>query len=310
MSKRQNFENTAAANSPELQETLQQLNYLRHHESPRAFRKDLALANETLQRDGVLPDTRLVTSRHGFQLRAQRGQHNGEADNPPAPENYVRSQRGGYTPAAYTPTDYAPGFTPANYAPDGYGAPDPAGRRGMAGRNPYLYSRSDFDQQRYGNMPPEEQGSGVHYGEYKHRSRGFDPESTSYDGAHGTTFERARQNARIVAEVARRRGIPEDLAVATMLVESRGNERARGDHGHSIGLMQLNDRGEGYGVSYADKIDPVTNSDIALSEFQRRQGMYADYGDWAAGAQRPKNPRRYAQKIREMLPYAQRILET
>jgi hypothetical protein len=67
-----------------------------------------------------------------------------------------------------------------------------------------------------------------------------------------------------VVEVAKEKGIDPVLAVATMLVESGGDNRAVGDGGHSIGLFQLHDQGQGAGMSSADRQDPRRNAEVAL----------------------------------------------
>jgi hypothetical protein len=300
MSKRPYLENTSTQ-PRELHEALTELRYLRHHEIPSAFRRDLAVANQDLQRQGVLPNMEIVATRHGLKVRREPGRYGNE----PAANN------GMYAPDSSAPmldTAGRRGFSGRNnngmYAPDS-GTPmlDPAGRRGLSGRG-NGYPRGDLDQQRYGNIQPTEPS----YAGSNRGLAGLDFNATSYSGARGSSYERAYKNAQIVAEVARQKGVPEDLAVATMLVESRGNERAKGDHGHSIGGFQLNDHGEGKGYSYAQKIDIAFNANVALSEFQRRQGWYKDEGEWAAGSQRPKHPHRYAERVTAMLPYARALL--
>ena len=70
----------------------------------------------------------------------------------------------------------------------------------------------------------------------------------------------------IIAEVAREKGVPVTLALAIAQVESGLNPDAIGDGGHSVGLFQLNDRGEGAGMSVADREDPRRNAEIALTQ--------------------------------------------
>jgi hypothetical protein len=316
MSKRPHLENPGSR-QPEVQEALGELRYLRHHENRGQFQRDLSRANEDLKTAGLIPHMEIVATHHGVQLRPERGHGNEAGNEPTGDEGRLGQDSGGRIPTGrgMSTSDNRGIFSPDGrgifsiFSPGGTGPLDPAGRHGISGRN-NGYPRGDLDDQRYGNTEPTDPRYAGH-GSGRGRSlAGLDFNATSYSGAHGSSYERAYRNAKIVAEIAREKGVPEDLAVATLLVESRGNERAKGDHGHSIGGFQLNDRGEGAGYSYAQKTDIAFNANVALSEFQRRQGWYADQGDWAAGSQRPKYPHLYAKKIRAMLPYARTLLES
>jgi hypothetical protein len=321
MSKRAHFENTQPV-SPELQETLRELNFIRHHESPRAFRKDLASANSDLQNKGVLGNLEIVPTHHGLKLKPHHDQSSGDSTNDPAKADsnsrvaFNPGGRGMFNPGAAI---FGPGglFNPSG----DNGTPDAAGRRGLGGRSGLYgsngidsrnnlygssgrYGHSDLDEQRYGNMPP------VGESDDRHHRHSFDYGGRSYSGAKGSTHELAKYNANIVAQIARQMGIDPLTAVATMLVESRGNHKAEGDHGASIGLFQLNKNGEGYGLSRAQKEDPYFNTQVALSEFQRRQGQYGSPGEWAAASQRPKHKHQYAVLVNSYLPYAESLLKT
>jgi murein DD-endopeptidase MepM/ murein hydrolase activator NlpD len=109
----------------------------------------------------------------------------------------------------------------------------------------------------------------------------------------------------IITSVAQSLGIPADLALATAYVESKFNPAAIGDSGHSVGLFQLHDQGEGYGMSVAQREDPATNARVALTEFARvraaNPGIVNNPGLWAAMAQRPADQALYAQLVNSAL---------
>lgn len=74
---------------------------------------------------------------------------------------------------------------------------------------------------------------------------------------------RARRNARIIEQEARKAG-GDDRLVAAMIVnawrESSLNDTIDwGDSGHSIGLFQLNDWGAGHGLTVEYRLDPYNN---------------------------------------------------
>jgi hypothetical protein len=315
MSKRPHLEDPGSR-QPEVQEALGELRYLRHHENRGQFQRDLTRANEDLKTAGLIPHMEIVATHHGVQLRQEGGRGNGAGNEPTGDDGRLGPDSIGRIPTGrgMSTSDNRGIFSPDGrgifsiFSPGGTGTLDPAGRHGNSGRDGH--ARSDLDNQRYGNTEPTEPANAGYGGSHRRSLAGLDFNATSYSGARGSSYERAYRNAKVVAEIARQKGVPEDLAVATLLVESRGNERAKGDHGHSIGGFQLNDRGEGRGYSYAQKTDIAFNASVALSEFQHRQGWYRDPGDWAAGSQRPKNPHRYAEKIRAMLPYARTLLES
>ena len=107
----------------------------------------------------------------------------------------------------------------------------------------------------------------------------------------------------IIAEVAREKGVPVTLALAIAQVESGLNPDAIGDGGHSVGLFQLNDRGEGAGMSVADREDPRRNAEIALTQVANvlKSNPNMSWGDIAAAAQRPKDRAGYAAKINQIV---------
>ena len=136
--------------------------------------------------------------------------------------------------------------------------------------------------------------------------------STSTSNTSGSTAAGAPgdkvSNAKIVAEVARQKGVDPVTAVACMLVESGGSNAATGDNGSSFGLFQLHRGGELGNMSEADARDPRRNAETALSVFAANQGKYSDPGQLAAASQRPADREGYARKVDAMLPEARRLL--
>jgi hypothetical protein len=116
------------------------------------------------------------------------------------------------------------------------------------------------------------------------------------------------QNVRTVAQIAQSLGVDPATAVADMLVESGGNNTVTGDNGHSVGLFQLNDGGEGAGMSVAQRQDPTTNATVALTQFAALQGQYSDPGQLAAAAEGPADKPAYAMKVDQDLTQARQLL--
>jgi len=131
----------------------------------------------------------------------------------------------------------------------------------------------------------------------------------SWDGANVNVSPQSRlANAAIVAEVAKEKGVDPATAIAAMLVESGGNNKAVGDGGTSFGLFQLHQGGElPAGWTPEQAFDPRANAEVALSVFAQTQGK-SDPGELAAAAQRPGDPAGYAAKVDENLPQAQKLL--
>lgn len=131
----------------------------------------------------------------------------------------------------------------------------------------------------------------------------------SWDGANVNASPQTRlANAAIVAEVAREKGVDPATAIAAMLVESGGNNKAVGDGGTSFGLFQLHQGGElPAGWTPEQAFDPRANAEVALSVFAQTHGQ-SDPGQLAAAAQRPGDPAGYAVKVDENLGEAQKLL--
>lgn len=132
---------------------------------------------------------------------------------------------------------------------------------------------------------------------------------TSYDGASTSVDQKTLlENVKIVAEIAKKDGVDPATAVADMLVESGGNNKAIGDNGHSVGLFQLNDQGEGAGMSVAERQDPTRNAEIALSHFAKANSG-EDPGVVAYNAERPADRSAYVAKVDASLGEARNLLK-
>jgi soluble lytic murein transglycosylase-like protein len=123
----------------------------------------------------------------------------------------------------------------------------------------------------------------------------------------------ARQNARVVADEARKAGVDPALAVAMMLVESGGNNRAVGDGGTSFGLFQLHKGGmlTAAGLTPEQAFDPRTNAGVAIRSLAHEwaQGhAQRSPGAIAAASQRPADPVGYAAKVDAMLARARALV--
>jgi soluble lytic murein transglycosylase-like protein len=105
----------------------------------------------------------------------------------------------------------------------------------------------------------------------------------------------------IISQIATSLGIDPAIALATAYVESKWNPNAIGDNGHSVGLFQLHDQGEGAGMSVSQRSDPILNAQIALTQFarvrQQNPGIVNNPGLWAALAQRPADRADYANAV-------------
>jgi hypothetical protein len=159
---------------------------------------------------------------------------------------------------------------------------------------------------------PSMSGSGGGGAVSSGRSASSEPSSGggSYDGA-STSVDQATllANVKTVAEVAKQLGVDPATAVADMLVESGGNNKAVGDHGHSIGLFQLNDAGgEGSGMSVAEREDPTKNAEIALSHFAKA-GSGEDPGLVAYNAERPSGKSKYVADVDSNIAKANELLK-
>ena len=71
---------------------------------------------------------------------------------------------------------------------------------------------------------------------------------------------RVADAVKIIIKEALAANIDPMVALALAKAESSLNARARGDSGHSVGLFQLHDAGQGAGMSVAAREDPTTNA--------------------------------------------------
>ena len=118
------------------------------------------------------------------------------------------------------------------------------------------------------------------------------------------------QNVRTVVDVAKEKGVDPKLAVAMMLVESGGDNRAVGDNGTSFGLFQLHRGGmlTEAGLTKDQAFDPRTNAEVSLGNLAKIDDKYADPGTAAAKSQRPANPLDYAAKVNASMDEAAELI--
>ncbi|MCA9800636.1 MAG: transglycosylase SLT domain-containing protein [Cyanobacteria bacterium HKST-UBA02] len=117
-------------------------------------------------------------------------------------------------------------------------------------------------------------------------------------------------NVRTVVDVAERHGVDPNLAVAMMLVESGGDNRAVGDGGTSFGLFQLHRGGmlTEAGLSRDQAFDPRVNAEVSIGHLAEIDQNYADPGRAAAASQRPAHPQEYARRVNANLDDAARLV--
>lgn len=169
-------------------------------------------------------------------------------------------------------------------------------------------------------------GSGGHSDGYSsgsgrgHITNGGDNGSgASHSDSNAAAGSDKLSNIRTIVEVAKEKGIDPALAVATAYIETGGtfDNKIVGDNGHSIGLFQLNDQGEGYNIPLAAKEDPRQNAEIALGVMSQYLNKATDFngdgtisgGEVAASAQRPADQAGYAEKVDAAIPQAQALID-
>lgn len=136
---------------------------------------------------------------------------------------------------------------------------------------------------------------------------------TSAAGYTGSVDSGAAANAKVVAQVARERGVDPTLAVAMMLVESGGRSTAVGDGGTSFGLFQLHEGGmlTAAGLTRDQAFDPRTNAAVALKSLRHEWEKGHERrspGEIAAASQRPADPVGYAAKVDAAMDRARALL--
>lgn len=122
--------------------------------------------------------------------------------------------------------------------------------------------------------------------------------------------ETVLSNVRTVVDVAHQVGVDPQLAVAMMLVESGGDNRAVGDRGTSFGLYQLHRGGmlTDAGLTREEAFDPRTNAEVSLGNLARIDDRYSDPGRAAAASQRPAHPADYARRVNASMDEAARLM--
>lgn len=123
----------------------------------------------------------------------------------------------------------------------------------------------------------------------------------------------ASENAKVVAQVARERGVDPAVAVAMMLVESGGRATAVGDGGTSFGLFQLHEGGilTAAGLTKEQAFDPRTNANVALKSYRHEWSKGHERrtpGEIAAASQRPADPVGYAAKVNAAMDRARSLV--
>ncbi len=147
-----------------------------------------------------------------------------------------------------------------------------------------------------------------------------------YDALYGEAKKRGRssnfwQNASIIAETAKAKGVPAEHALATALVETGGtlSETIRGDNGYSYGLFQLYTKG-GQGNELLNKhngdrsvlVNPGLNADMSIGHMAKTISKHGNSGrsmaQLMALSQRPADPVGYARAVESRLNEARSIL--
>lgn len=130
----------------------------------------------------------------------------------------------------------------------------------------------------------------------------------------GPTRHSKQENALVVADVARKLGVDPVLAVATMLVESNGNNTNNsGDKGTSFGLFQLHIGGELPKEWYPgtpghdNAFDPRKNAETALSRFAAKRSKYSG-AELAYQSQRPAHHDAYVNAVNSRMAEARSLL--
>ena len=138
------------------------------------------------------------------------------------------------------------------------------------------------------------------------------PETVSY--VSGAARHSKQENALVVADVARKLGVDPVLAVATMLVESNGNNTNNtGDKGTSFGLFQLHVGGElpkdwyPGTPGHSNAFDPRKNAETALSRFAAKKNKYSG-AELAYQSQRPANHDGYVAAVNARMAEARSLL--
>lgn len=277
-------------------------------ESSSQFKQDLSQINSDLQKSGVLPNMQIVedtSKKEGFSAKPIPGNNN-ELPLPKSQE---------VVPAPNNKTDHPPDHVPGRHA---HGWPHHDGRHHHGSRHHHDGGRHHHDGGHH------HEGGHHHRGGHHHGGRHHHGERHHHCGRHHHRFEggayenvKAPDEATLANSVktvlneAKAEGLSESAkraALASMLVESKGNPLARGDGNTSFGLFQLHRHGEltdalrqGKLHNESEAFDPAKNAHVALGYFRHLQNKYSDPGELAAAAQRPKYRAEYAHKVNAVL---------
>lgn len=85
-----------------------------------------------------------------------------------------------------------------------------------------------------------------------------------------------RKNAEIIEREFLAAGFTEQVAAAAIvnaIAESGLNAEAVGDHGKSIGLFQLHEKGGGYGMTAAQRKDPTLNTKRIIEQAKKSKSF-------------------------------------
>lgn len=154
-------------------------------------------------------------------------------------------------------------------------------------------------------------GSGAGYEPGGRYRSGGEVTDTSSSGAKPSADQKTvLDNVRTVVEVAKEKGVDPTLAVAMMLVESGGDNRAVGDNGTSFGLFQLHDGGmlTSAGLTPQQAFDPRTNAEVSLGSLAEVVKRMGNTGEAAAASQRPADPAGYARKVNASMDEAAELI--
>ena len=153
------------------------------------------------------------------------------------------------------------------------------------------------------------QGAGFDQGG-RYRSGGEHSERASSGSTPNADQQTVLNNVKTVVEVAKEVGVDPKLAVAMMLVESGGDNRAVGDNGTSFGLYQLHQGGmlTDAGLTKEQAFDPRTNAEVSLGNLAKIDQNYSDPGKAAAASQRPAEPADYARKVNASMDEAAELI--
>jgi len=153
------------------------------------------------------------------------------------------------------------------------------------------------------------QGAGFDQGG-SYRSGGEQSERASSGSTPNADQQTVLNNVKTVVEVAKEVGVDPKLAVAMMLVESGGDNRAVGDNGTSFGLYQLHKGGmlTDAGLTKEQAFDPRTNAEVSLGNLAKIDQNYSDPGKAAAASQRPAEPADYARKVNASMDEAAELI--